>query len=537
MWTRTFALFLRALRADARLLHSHLMRLVLLAFVGLMLLQAQVFALAMGAPGLWFFTFLSWINYGFATLAATFLFASAITEEKEERTLGLLRMADVGPMALLVGKSAPRLVAALLILSVQFPFTLLAITLGGVSWDQVTATFCTLLGHVVLVGGLALLFSVMFQRTGMAIGMTFLVIICLISAPPFLLSALTSPLVTPPPALQPWLEYIVPVLQIVVDASAAPRLWDILLTGFNGNAVGFQVLANFGAGGLLFGLAWLLFDPFNRNLDDEVRPPKPVLSMVGRRKGGSRRAWRLAIVGKDFRSLAGGWSMMLAKFSGYAALIVLIVYALNDFRWFRVDPEDVGEMMTIMTVYFLLPIESMVIACRLFRTEIKERTWPLLLSPPLSLPEIAYAKVAGALTALVPCAFFFWLGAVLDAGGFSDMLADFFDEPNFLLFFALYFSHLLLFVHLTTLLSLLSNAWAGALLAIFAAFIGAWVNVFGVNLPLILLQTSPGGMGMNRDEQMLYYAVAMVLSLAVVLLLVGCVHMLIGARLKSVAAQ
>jgi ABC-type transport system involved in multi-copper enzyme maturation permease subunit len=371
----------------------------------------------------------------------------------------------------------------------------------------------------------------------MAIGMTFLVSICLFIAPPFLLSVLSSPLVTPPPLLQPWLEYIVPVLRIVVAASAAPRLWDILLTGFDGNAIGFQVLANLGAGAVLFGLAWLLFDPCNRNLDDEVRKAKPVLNMIGQRKGSSRRAWRLALVGKDFRSLAGGWSMMLAKFGGYAALIVLIVYALNDFRWFRVDPAEVGEMMTIMTFYILLPIESMVIACRLFRTEIKEQTWPLLLSLPLSLPEIAYAKVAGALIALVPCAFFFWLGALLDAGGFADMLVNFLDEPNFFLLFALYFSHLVLFMHLTTLFSLLANAWAGALLAIFAAFIGAWVNAFAVNIPLILLQTSPGGMGLNRDQEMIYYAVAMVISLAVVLLLVACVHILIGARLKSAAAQ
>jgi ABC-type transport system involved in multi-copper enzyme maturation permease subunit len=536
MWSRTLALFFRALRVDSRALPSHLMRVALLAFVGLMLMQAQFFAVMMGAPGFWFFQALSWINFCFATLAATFLFASSITEEKEERTLGLLRMADVGPLPLLLGKSAPRMVAALLILCVQFPFTLLAITLGGVTWGQVAAAFCTLVSHIVLVGGLALLFSVIFRRTGTAIGLTFLIMLSLILIPPFLLAVFSSG--QAPAEIQPFLKYLLPPLQAVVDASAAPRLWDILTTGFDENPIGLQVLSNLGAGAILFALAWVLFDPCNRNLDDEPARTTSVVGLISRKKGPSRRAWRLAIVGKDFRSLAGGWRMLIVKLVAYLLLVGLIVFAFDNFRWSSVDSEKFGEVMTSMTLFFLLPLESMVIAARLFRTEIKDRTWPMLLSLPLSLPEIAYAKLAGALFALFPCAFCFCVGIVLNGEDFADTLADILQEPAAICGFAVYFAHLLLFVHLTTLFSVLSNAWAGALLAMVTSFMGIWVNYAIVLVPIMILTLSSGGpsaWGSTTVET--YFAVGMGVSAALIVLLTGCVHFLIGVRLKSAAAQ
>src|SRR5690606_3130488 len=126
---------------DVRLLHSHIMRVALLACVMLTMLSAQAMSDVMGATGLMFFSQITFINLAFASLACPLLFATCITEEKEEQTLGLLRMANVRPITILTGKLAPRLASALLILVVQFPFTLLAITLGGVTSLQVSAAF------------------------------------------------------------------------------------------------------------------------------------------------------------------------------------------------------------------------------------------------------------------------------------------------------------------------------------------------------------------------------------------------------------
>ena len=76
-------------------------------------------------------------------------------------------MAHIGPTAMLVGKSVPRLTGAMLVLFAQFPFTLLAVTLGGVLRHQIVAGYTTLLAYLVLVAGLGLIFSVL-CRTSMA---------------------------------------------------------------------------------------------------------------------------------------------------------------------------------------------------------------------------------------------------------------------------------------------------------------------------------------------------------------------------------
>jgi len=46
----------------------------------------------------------TYLNFCFITLGGVGYFATAITEEKEELTLGLLKMADIGPLTLLLGK-------------------------------------------------------------------------------------------------------------------------------------------------------------------------------------------------------------------------------------------------------------------------------------------------------------------------------------------------------------------------------------------------------------------------------------------------
>ena len=110
MFTKTFALMHRGLRLDARLLKVHLLRLVMIVMVVGMLFITHIESMAMSSPGLSFFREITWITFVFATLSATTFFATTITEEKEERTLGLLALANIGPLALILGKFLPRLV-------------------------------------------------------------------------------------------------------------------------------------------------------------------------------------------------------------------------------------------------------------------------------------------------------------------------------------------------------------------------------------------------------------------------------------------
>ena len=149
----TFALVERSMRVDTRLARTHLIRLGFALLMLLFLVQVQVAFEKYSAPGRDVFRSICWVNFFLLNLAGISFFSTVITEEKEEMTLGLLRMAGISPVGILMGKVTPRLLGVILLLSVQLPFTFLAITLGGVAVNQILAAYVALLSFAVLLAG------------------------------------------------------------------------------------------------------------------------------------------------------------------------------------------------------------------------------------------------------------------------------------------------------------------------------------------------------------------------------------------------
>lgn len=536
MFSRTFALFLRSLRVDARLLRSHLMRFGLLGFVVVNLFISQLLSFAIGAPGLHFFRFITWVNFGFASFAGILLFSTAITEEKEEQTLGLLRMANVGPFALLIGKLAPRLLAALLILAVQFPFTLLAITLGGVSWHQVHAAFWTLFAHIVLMGTLGLFSSVVCRRSGIAVALTALLVLAAVLLPLiafFYFMSVTVPS-TEPAWIQRVHEWGQAISDQVVRNTAGWRLSQILSTGFDEAAVGWQVGTNVALAGLLLGVSWLVFDLFNRNVDVAVSQTGRVAALLtGRRRGRSRRAWRRPLAGKDFRTFTGGWTAGLAKLLLYGPAAYLLLLTVNDWSPSRIDADRLGALLMGLMLYLALPLEALLLAARVFRAELKEKTWPALMSLPLSLPEIAYPKVAGCLLGLVPAVLYFLFGAFLSPQSVDRFVEDIATDWIGLIVVANFVVHALLLLHLASLLSILTNTWVGLLLTALVWVMGFWAMSACITLPLMLM--SIGG-GVPAIDPELYMELAWSAAAVFILFVAAALHLAIGNRLKEAAA-
>mgnify|MGYP000563087715 CR=1 FL=1 len=116
----TAAMFTRALRSDTRRLRPHLFRMLFAGLILGSLVMAHIQSLSLGAPGLFFFGNILWLNLVLIVLAAVSFLSTAITEEKEEGTLGLLMLAGVSPLAMLLGKSSTRLFSTALLLVVPF---------------------------------------------------------------------------------------------------------------------------------------------------------------------------------------------------------------------------------------------------------------------------------------------------------------------------------------------------------------------------------------------------------------------------------
>ena len=139
-----FALVERSLRIDARTRSTHLLRLGLIAAIYMAFCRAMLNEFLFAAPGLDFFRGIAFLNAIFASVLGIGFFSSVITEEKEEDTLGLMLMAGISPLGILAGKSVGGLWQAMLMIAVQYPFGLLAVTLGGVTQRPLCAPMSSL---------------------------------------------------------------------------------------------------------------------------------------------------------------------------------------------------------------------------------------------------------------------------------------------------------------------------------------------------------------------------------------------------------
>ncbi|MDP7277412.1 MAG: hypothetical protein QF363_18170 [Planctomycetaceae bacterium] len=495
MMRGSLALFTRGLRVDCRRWPMHLLRFLLVgAFLFFLFVAWANSRLEIGtAPGLMFFSLISYTNFVFITLAGTSFFTSSITEEKEEQTLGLLKMAGVSAVGILLGKLGPRLINALLLLAIQYPFVQLAVTLGGILPRQIQATYITLAGYIVLMSGMGLFCSVVAARTRSAVALMHTIIWM-----PLLLQLLlwitrssggTGPLMQAAQDRVGWVSIW----------SVVGRLQSVMMIGFSGGAVGIQFYAHLVGGAAAFLLAWLCFERFTR------QPHTPGPERGGRLlrvRGGLRlRALPMAlfvvIPGLAIVFLAFSWfrgdlqngfdsvphEWVLWESIGLAALVplgVLLVSVLSpgsrrgaiggcwpgvlapawkDLNFVSGGAIGLAFRMTLYSLItamlvFLIDFSgaswswttlggwmlgigilagTMELASNIgrgFRTEIQWQTLPGLMLLPRSVAALGWSKVLGGILALIPVGIFTAIGASLFFTSVWESLSSPFDSSN-----------------------------------------------------------------------------------------------------------
>ncbi len=559
MWTGISALMARAMQMDARQLRTHLFRLAFVGFIYLSLLMAQAQAMFRGAPGKEFLQGIVWINFFFITLAGVSFFSSAITEEKEENTLGLLQMAGIGPMSVLLGKSTSRLIQAFMLLLVQFPFTLLSITLGGVTMQQVLAAYTSLFAYLIGLANLALFWSVICRRTGNAAGMTALSLVLYFVAPLFAQGLHAEATRNGWSSAKLYQGASLWLLDVIQNSVVYLRLSEIMATGFGATAssqtlsggwlslprylydsmICTQVVTNALFGLLCFIGARVLYGPFTSDVDQLTDTRGLVLKSSSKvRMFSTGRCWGNALVWKDFHFLAGGYPFAIVKWFAYAALLGVILFS-NYYSnypypsWSRIEWQGVFGVFASLIVMFLV-IEASLSAARIFHDEIRLQTMSALLMLPRSIPYIGYSKTLGCLLGLLPgVAWLAICGIIALANGWFDrfyynsysgrgFLEDVVFNPGIWVS-ALGIS---VFLHLTTLLSLFVK-WGALPLAFLIMILMTWCcPIFGV-------------MGMFVFSVMNDGAGQIAASLTMILINVVAsfvLQMMIGARLQEIGS-
>jgi len=401
-----FALLERSLRVDARALSAHLARLGLLGTIFLVLWNTLANQFGVGAPGLNFFEGISVGEVLFISILGISFFSTAIVEEKEEDTLGLMLMAGISPLGILLGKTGGRLWQAILLIVVQFPATLLAITMGGLSFEQILAATISLSAYLMLMAGFGLLCSTIAARSSsamrmMSIGMVLYFVV------PWVASAIRWRLMTMTPVVTTstttWDDdsVVIQLLSFIRSQSVMMRLNEVLQTGFAGSYWGTQVISNVCGGLVAAVMAWALFGRVNATPTTEpssrglvARRGRYVLFAAG-------RPWSDPFFWKDFHFVAGGFAGMLIRSVYYFGLmgffylgeVTGIISSGSDDEW-------VDGCLVFMSLS--VAIDAGLVLARALRDEIRDQTLSTLLLLPRSSNSLIYAKFAGALLGWLP---------------------------------------------------------------------------------------------------------------------------------------
>jgi ABC-type Na+ efflux pump permease subunit len=464
MFPGVMALLERSLRVDARAWGPHLARFGLMTAIYISVIVAVEAGLTFGAPGLRFFGTVAYLDLTFMTLLGISFFSTAITEEKEEDTLGLMLMAGISPLGILLGKSGGRLAQALLLVAVQYPFTLLAVTMGGITQAQVQATFVALFAYLIMLSGIGLLFSTVAHRSQTAATCLLLAVIAYWGVPASCILILANFRGSLPPIFAYILEY-------VSHSSVFFQMGTVLTTGYNESVFTRQVVTNFSAGGLGFLLSWALFGLAARQPSSEASSRELLSRPIGHwrwfspgrpgepfrlvEKHQSSRVTpigfeRLSVISnpiawKDFYFVAGGQTGVLIRLAVFASIYLFCYEAMNDFF---IGNMRTVELKSVTRLYLGLSmlavsLDAGMLVSRSLHAEIRSQTLASLFLLPISPGRILYSKIGGTLLAWLASAACLFGGTILLPGG-VECFHDFLDFQNRTQLFQVWFVSLLL---------------------------------------------------------------------------------------------
>ncbi|MFY9256062.1 MAG: hypothetical protein WAO83_21590 [Fuerstiella sp.] len=392
----TQTLFNWSLRADARSIYPHVVRAVFAGFMLLAILAAWADSVGGMAPGLYFFEWLCGLNVLIISVSGISYFVSAVTEEKDSGTLALLRLAGVSPLAIVLSKSTSRLISALMLLMTQVPFTFLAITLGGVTWQQIIAAYLALAAWMCLVANVALFCSVRCQTSGRAASLATSILLLFFAIGPLLQSVAGLKGI-------PWISPRVVTACMELHeqqqlTSIVPRLAQIFASNSNLIMLAEQFWRGLGFGVVMFGLSVVLFNRYSEPLESN---PHGSSAKVRRYTVG--RCWKLPVIWKDFLFFMGGKSFLIVKSLGYVVLV-------GGFLWFHnLEQPNSSEWLSsdltrtaFLTVTLLLSVELLLYSSSSLFLEVRESAIASLRMLPIQTPVILLQKIAAGVLATSP---------------------------------------------------------------------------------------------------------------------------------------
>lgn len=390
-----YTLLNHSLRQESRSVQAHRFRIGSLLVATWLLLVAQYSTWFVGSTGSSLIRWLVLLDLSLILVGGSSYFGSVITEEKEQGTLGLLKLAGFSNAGLMFGKSTSRIVTALIIFIIQLPFAFLAIILGGTTTSQILAAYLALGAFLILLGNIGLIMSVICRRNAVATSLTFLIGLLSLTSGHIASIAMTAGYARKISWLRSGLEWIErkdewtsaysrlqEIASVRQSTLFAPQFWTSLAIA---------------AG--LFVISGLIFDRFTEYTESET-PHRPSSGLRLRRwQQWVKRSGRDPIAWKEFHFGSGGYTSMLGKSLLYVALIAgTLFFEARLQRQYLTSPVEVlhGTLITVLL------IELLAFSNHFLGSEYTGGTLPNLILTPHSLAGIALSKLKGNILSWTP---------------------------------------------------------------------------------------------------------------------------------------
>lgn len=390
-------LFNWTLRMDQRSRWPHLIRGGFALFMMFALATAWLDAFGTTRAGLRFFEAVCYLNIVLITISGISYFVTALTEEKEAGTYALLQMAGMTPLAITLGKSTSRLVSSLLLLVTQLPFAFLAVTLGGLLWQQVIAAWLALAAWLILVANVALLCSARCVTSGRAMALAGLLAMMFFGLPVVVvrtLAALPTAAVVAPSVV----AVLEGLVRFLASISPFARIDEILNNWQQTSWMGVQFWGSVIPGGLCFVLSTALLGRSSRLAENGGSE-----SRAGLRRWSAGRCGRLPIAWREFHFFTGGYRFLLVKLLGGGVIFVgfpVLVWTQTG-RWDWTPEGDVA-----LEIFFAclgwLTVETLLYASGTLFSEVRQATQSSLAMLPISVTGLLLQKLLGCCVALLP---------------------------------------------------------------------------------------------------------------------------------------
>lgn len=352
------------------------------ALTGVALLRVSLIPGPQTALGLEFMRWSVEINLLATTLAGIGLFSTQISSERESGTLSLLRLAGLGTAGIIFARWLPLLISCSMLLIVQIPFAMFAVTLGGVTPSQVIAAYAMMCLHLFFVSSIGLWASVQCRTSaGAVILATVLLGVWCFGAKSLqpilvLLGGFSRSIghwaIVIQDTLEPYraISGFSRVPQILSPGNSRPQWgdWPDVLQ------LGLGILAVFGA--------WA-------SLEFRTSKDEPVLLKTSARKNRRLRPWKYAVVWKEFMFLAGGWRGMAVRAVLYPFVGMVFCDGWNLERMYEPAIRMLGW-------------DGAILMAQVFSRELREETWDTLRLTPVTLRQLCHYKLAGVALALIP---------------------------------------------------------------------------------------------------------------------------------------